>query len=104
MGEVKCFMLKGTAQSLMGEFCDAEDDFHYVVKHPVMIMLIPPRGAEDSLSVSFIPFLQFTEEFKTGVTFSRADVSLITTPIADLRNQYSSIFGSGIVLASSLKS
>lgn len=102
MTDVKCFVLKGNPTTFMGEFVESENDFQYVVKTPVMIMLIPPRTPEEGTSVSFVPFLQFTDEFKTGVTFHRADVLTIAEPVTELRNQYSSIFGSGIVLASGL--
>jgi signal recognition particle receptor subunit beta len=67
-----------------------------------MILMVPPRDKEDGAAVTFSPFLQFVEEFRTGVKINRSDVLTVNTPVKEVLNQYNSIFGSGIVLASSL--
>jgi hypothetical protein len=52
--------------------------------------------------MGFAPFLDFAEEFTTGIKFSMDNVLCITTPSKDLENQYSKMFGSGIEIASSI--
>lgn len=101
---VQCVTLKANIGTILAEILPSDNDFQLVLKNPVMVLLVPPRNPEDGAAVSFSPFLQFTEEFKTGVAIHRSDVLTVTTPITELLNQYNSIFGSGIVLASSLKS
>jgi hypothetical protein len=102
MGEVKCLTMKGVMNTIMAEICDTENDFEIVVKNPVMVIVIPPRTSSDSSSVAFTPFLNYTEEFGTGINIHRSDVLTTTTPVVELLNQYNSVFGSGIVLASGL--
>lgn len=99
MGEVRCFTMKGQSTAFIGEFIDSEDDFHYVVRHPVAVMMMQPKSSSDGSAVTLVPFLQFTDEFETGITMNRGDLATLTTPVLELRNQYSTIFGSGIVLA-----
>lgn len=104
MSDVKCLTMKGSLQTIMAQVSDGTHDFEVVLKNPVMIIVIPPRTAGESSSVGIVPFLNYTVEYGTGITFHRADILTMTTPMTDLLNQYNSIFGSGIVLASSLTS
>ncbi len=102
MSEVKCFTMRGVMHTIMAEVCKGNHDFKVVVKNPVMVIVIPPRSAGDTSSVAFTPFLNYTEEFASGISFHRNDILTETTPVVELLNQYNSVFGSGIVLASSL--
>lgn len=102
MADVKCLTMKGVMNTLMAQMSESENDFEYVITNPVMVVVIPPRSASDSSSVAFTPFLNYTDEFGTGIRIHRSDVLTITTPVAELLNQYNSVFGSGIVLASGL--
>lgn len=52
--------------------------------------------------MAFAPFLDFAEEFTTGITIEMDSVLCITTPNTDLENQYSKVFGSGIEIASTI--
>lgn len=70
-------------------------------KQPIQVAMMPPRSAQDQPSLAFLPFLEYSEEHTTGITIDPADVLTETTPVLELRNKYSSIYGSGIVLASS---
>jgi len=46
--------------------------------------------------------LEYSNEVKTGIKISRADILTITTPVLELENQYNTIFGSGITIAKTL--
>lgn len=102
MSDVKCVTMKGVMNTMMAQICDSDNDFEVVVKHPVMVMLVPSRDRSESSSIAFTPFLNYTEEFETGIKIHRSDILTMTTPVVELLNQYNSIFGSGIVLASGL--
>jgi hypothetical protein len=74
-----------------------------LLKEPVQVIIIPPRSQTDSGGMGFLPFLDYCEEFKTGIVISPNDILTITTPQRELLNQYNTMFGSGIQIASSLK-
>jgi hypothetical protein len=52
--------------------------------------------------MGFVPFLEFSEEFKKGIVIHYDDVLCITNPVVELQNQYNQYFGSGIQIASAI--
>jgi hypothetical protein len=101
MSNVKVIMLK-TDKTIIGELIEnPELPGAVIVKQPVQVVMVPPRSQKESGGVAFIPFMEFVEEFKTGILFSPNDVVTIGTPIVELYNQYNEIFGSGIQIADS---
>ena len=80
----------------------SEDNISFKVKNPVQVVTIPPRSQTDSGGIAFSPFLEYSQEFKTGIEIKNSDVLTVTTPIVELENQYNSIFGSGIQIAKTL--
>lgn len=87
-----------TNHNMLGEV--EEHSAMISIKQPVQVVSVPPRGANDSGGIAFVPFLEYSEEFKTGIPVKREDVLCITTPIRELENQYNQIFGAGIQIAS----
>ncbi len=71
----------------------------YVVKQPVQVIVQPTK---DGPMMGFSPFLDFCEEFNTGIKFLSTDILTVTTPAIELQNQYNQVFGSGIQIASSI--
>jgi hypothetical protein len=69
------------------------------IKEPVQVIMQPSK---DGPVIAFAPFLEFSQDFKTGIKFSTQDVLCITLPMVELENQYNELFGSGIQIASSL--
>lgn len=100
--EVMCLTMKGGMNTLMAQVCPSENDFEVVIKNTVMIIVIPPRTSSDTSSIAFTPFLNYTNEFGSGIKIHRSDILTMTTPVTELLNQYNSVFGSGIVIASGL--
>lgn len=86
-----------TNQTIIGdvEFTQGE----YIVKQPVQVIVQPTK---DGPMMGFSPFLEFAEEFKTGIPIPKENVLCTTTPIVELQNQYNQVFGSGIQIASSI--
>jgi hypothetical protein len=72
-----------------------------IVEKPVQVVMVPnqdPAGKPGQVSMGFSPFLQYTEEWETGVPFLVDDMLTVVTPVRELENAYSSQFGSGIVM------
>jgi hypothetical protein len=85
-----------TNQTLIGEVV-SETDSHITLKQPVQVIVQPTK---DGPMMGFSPFLEFAEEFKTGITLPKENIQCTTTPMVELKNQYSQVFGSGIQIAS----
>jgi hypothetical protein len=86
----------------MGNVVDLPEFNYVTIKEPVQVVQIPPRAANDSGSIAFSPFLDYTNEFRSGIQIQKNDILTTTTPILELENQYNSIFGSGIQIAKTL--
>ena len=78
---------------------DCTSDNEVVVKQPVQVIMQPTK---DGPMMGFAPFLDYSEEFKSGIKIPMSDVLCITTPIRDLLNQYNKFFGSGVQIASTM--
>lgn len=79
-----------------------EHNSYFEITKPVQIISVPPSPQNPNGGAAFVPFLEFCEEFKTGIRIEKTDILCITTPVRDLENQYNQIFGSGITVASSV--
>ncbi len=87
-----------TNHTILAEVVDDMIDA-WKVKHTVQVVMQPTK---DGTSVAFIPFLEFSDEFKTGIIIKKDDVLTVNTPVRELGNQYNQIFGSGITIATSI--
>lgn len=86
-----------TAHTILGDVTEFSGG--YTVKEPVQVIMQPSK---EGPMMAFAPFLEFSQEFKTGITVSEDDVLCITTPVRELENQYNQVFGSGIQIASAI--
>ena len=77
----------------------AEYDERITVKETVQVIVQPSK---DGPMMGFSPFLEYAQEFKTGISFDVSDILCITSPVTELENEYSKLFGSGIQIASSI--
>lgn len=87
-----------TAHTLLGQGTPV-DGGGYLLKNPVQVVTIPARSQGEGSSIAFVPFLEFAEEFNSGITFKYIDILCVTSPVRELENQYNQIFGAGIVIA-----
>jgi len=83
-----------TNHTIMG---DIELNGNYIVKQPVQVIMQPTQNGP---TLAFAPFVEYCEEFKTGIRINKDDVLFESTPIRELENQYNKVFGSGIEIAS----
>ena len=91
---VKLLTLK-TNHTLLGNVIDLPEFNYVTIKEPVQVVQIPPRAANDTGSIAFSPFLDYTNEFRSGIQIIKNDILTTTTPILELENQYNSIFEIG---------
>ena len=91
-----------TNHTLLGEVTDDIEYEFVTIKEPVQVVQIPARSQTDQGGIAFAPFLEYSNEVRTGIKISRADILTITTPVLELENQYNTIFGSGITIAKTL--
>lgn len=70
-----------------------------VIAKPVQVIMQPTK---DGASMGFVPYVQFCEEWKTGISIKKDDILFESTPLVELTNQYNEMFGSGIQIASSI--
>ena len=85
-----------TNQTILGEVTETLNS--WMVKQPVQVIVQPTK---EGPMMGFSPYLEFAEEFKTGIGIPKDVVQSVTTPIIELSNQYNQLFGSGIQIASS---
>ena len=76
-----------------------ENNARITVKETVQVIVQPSK---DGPMMGFSPFLEYAQEFKTGISFDISDIICITTPMVELENEYNKLFGSGIQIASSI--
>lgn len=86
-----------TNHTIMGKV--EKDNNKITIKEPVQVVMQPTK---EGPMMAFAPFLDYSNEFKTGISISVEDVLCITTPVVELENQYNQVFGSGIQIASSI--
>ena len=85
-----------TGEDVLGEI-ESQSETEFVLCNPVGIAVV--RGPDGKPSVGFAPFPIHAEQ-KTGATVALAKKNVVYsyTPAEDFISNYSSIFGSGIVL------
>ena len=86
-----------TNQTVMADVTEQVDKV--LAKQTVQVVVQPQNGQP---MMGFVPFLEYTEEFKTGIEFNKSDILTINTPVRELENEYNRLFGSGIEIASAI--
>ena len=87
-----------TNQTVIADI-DCIDDKTIVLKKPTQVIVQPSK---EGPMMGFAPFLEYATEFTEGIKVPADSVLCITTPVVELENQYSQVFGSGIQIASSI--
>ena len=101
MSDVKLVVFNNGLQ-VVGDFTLVDQSIGKVTIKKAVQLVIGPRteveAAQGKVGMSFTPFLQYTQEWETGLTFSANDILSVATPITELLNGYNANFGSGLVL------
>lgn len=99
--ELKIFTLK-SGISLLGETEVNNDNTisnEIVIKQPVQVIT---QQTQQGPMIGFAMFLDYTEEFKTGISINSSEIITINTPVIELKNEYNKIFGNGFVIANQM--
>jgi hypothetical protein len=104
MGDIKLILLNNGLQ-IMGEVVGteaADASLHaqgkVLVAKPVSVMMMPSKTAGSTQTqIGFGSFLEYVEEYKTGIPLHVTDILTIVTPVEDLLRHYKTLF-SGLVL------
>jgi hypothetical protein len=89
-----------TNQTLIGDIVETTVEDALKIKCPVQVISQP--GKDGMSMMAFAPYLEYAEEFKSGIMFDINDILTVNSPVRELENQYNQVFGSGIVLASKI--
>lgn len=84
-----------TGEELMGEI-----DNNYVIKNPCILQMVPSRSDPSKAAMALIPYANYLDDSR--IEISTEHIVWEGEPVEELYNQYNSIFGSGIQLASSI--
>ena len=87
-----------TNQTIMGDVVSLGGDL-VTIKKPVQVA---SQVTKDGPMIGFIPYLEYSLEFETGITLQSTDILTINSPVRELENQYNQMFGSGIQIASTI--
>ena len=63
----------------------------YTVKNPLRIMMVPPKSANDGISIGLAPFAPYVD-WEKGANIASEKVVFIMDAAKDLAAQYASIF------------
>jgi hypothetical protein len=87
-----------TNQTILGDVQHLVGDL-ISIKKPVQVAT---QVTKDGPMLGFIPYLEYAQEFETGITIYRSDILAINSPVRELENQYNTMFGSGIQIATTI--
>lgn len=83
----------------VGGFDPAVATSSMTLKRPVMVGIVPGRTAQDKGQLGFNPYLEFSEEFESGITFRGEQIIHRLTPLTQVENAYRANYtDSGLVL------
>jgi hypothetical protein len=77
-----------------------ENPTHITIKQPLQVVMQPSK---EGTTIGFVPFLEVSKEFKTGINISMSDVLVVCEPIDEVSEQYRQVF-SKITLATAMPS
>jgi hypothetical protein len=87
---------------IIGKFVGKDEELKTVaISKPVQLVMMPNQNADakpGQVGMAFAPFLQYTEEWESGVSFSVGDILTVAAPLRELENSYNTSFGSGLLL------
>ena len=66
-----------TSQTVMADINDDKATTTVTMKKPVQVIVQPTK---DGPMMGFAPFLDYAEEFSTGIEISKTDILCVTTP------------------------
>ena len=90
-----------TGEELLGdadEFANKQNQITLV--KPCILQLVPSRSNPEQVGMALIPYATYAKDHT--ILIDKDSIVWEQEPVDEVRNQYNSIFGSGIVLAKNL--
>jgi hypothetical protein len=84
-----------TGEEILGEI-----DNDYKMKEPCILQMMPSRSDPTKMMMALLPYASFVKS--STIELSPEHIIWEGEPVEELYNQYNSIYGSGIQLASSI--
>jgi hypothetical protein len=84
-----------TGEEILGEVTFEDSSSHVVIKHPTRIQAAPNPNT-GNVDVHLAPLLPLAQEKEIKLRMDA--IAFYYTPVVDIRNQFSTLFGSGILL------
>ena len=92
-----------TGEEILGEveaIRHAGESVKLSVKSPCILQFVPSRNNPEQIGMALVPYAAHTKDHT--IVVDEASIVWQQEPVDELRNQYNSIFGNGIVIAKSL--
>lgn len=90
-----------TGEELIGDADEVANQLNQIkFAKPCVVQLVPSRSNAEQVGMALIPYASYTKDHTIMV--DKDAVVWEQEPVDEIRNQYNSIFGNGIVLAKSL--
>lgn len=80
--------------TLLGEVAEVAEGV--VITHPVNVITVPSTPQKQG-GLAFVPFLEYTQEFDTGIALKRDQILTIATPTEEIARKHQSIFSNLIL-------
>lgn len=84
-----------SGEEILGDVTLSHSDTHVKIKHPARIQA-GPNPNTGNVDIHMSPLLVLGEEKE--IELSKSAIAFTYTPVVDIRNKFSSLFGSGIIL------
>jgi len=90
-----------TGEELIGDADVVKNQLNQIkLVNPCIVQLVPSRNNPDQVGMALLPYASYTKDHTIMVDGNA--IVWEQEPVDEIRNQYNSIFGNGIVLARSL--
>lgn len=91
-----------TGEEIIGDVDEIANQHNEIkISKPCVIQLVPSRGNPEQIGMALLPYAAYTKDHTILVKASC--VVWTQEPVKELYNQYNSIFGNGLVVASNIK-
>jgi hypothetical protein len=90
-----------TGEELLGDVDEIANQLNQIkCLKPCILQLVPSRNNPEQLGMALVPYAAYVKDHT--IMIDKNSVVWEQEPVDEVRNQYNSIFGNGIVLAKSL--
>ena len=90
-----------TGEELLGDASEVANQLNQItLVKPCILQLVPSRSNPEQVGMALIPYATYAKDHT--IIIDKDCIVWEQEPVDEVRNQYNSVFGSGIVLAKNL--